>query len=235
MKQVTVFTDGSSRGNPGPGGWGAIIASPKNVYELSGHEKNTTNNRMELTAVIESLRFLHEHQQAESTIILHTDSQYVKNGFEKWVYGWQKNGWLTSKKEPVLNQDLWQKIATLKPLFPKLLINHVRGHVGVPANERADELATAAADQGTLELYQGSRAQYPVDLQVTKSSATKTKDNKNRSGQALCYLSFVDDEIRTHRTWADCQAHVTGKSDAKFRRADSIAERDQIISDWEKK
>ncbi len=233
MNKVIVFTDGSSRGNPGRGGWGAVIASPKNVYELTGRADTTTNNRMELQAVIESLEFLQKNNQAQTEIVINSDSQYFKNGFEKWMYGWQSRGWLTSTKQPVLNQDQWEKLLNLKPLFPKLSINHVRGHVGIPGNERADELATLSADDLAPLCYQGSRQNYTVDLSVVSSAGTNsTKSKSKKTGKAMCYLSMVDGVIKEHETWAECQARTDGQSKARYRRADSVAERDEIVRSW---
>lgn len=137
---VLVFTDGACSGNPGPGGWGALIQSPKGEQELSGGELSTTNNRMELEAVIQALRFLIQEgiDQAE----LYTDSQYVKNGITQWVHNWKTNQWKTAAKKPVLNQDLWQ---TLDELNQKLQISFhwLKGHAGHPENERCDALARA--------------------------------------------------------------------------------------------
>ena len=146
------------------------------------------------------------------------------------MYGWQKNGWVTSKKEPVLNQDLWQQLFDIKPVFSSITINHVRGHVGIPGNERADDLATTAADEGVLNLYRGNRNSYPVDL---SSNTISNKKPGAKSGKAFCYLSMVGGVIQEHKTWAECQARVKGKSRPKFRKATSLAERDQIIKSWQ--
>lgn len=236
-KMITVYTDGSSRGNPGPGGWGVIIASPANVFELAGFDSNTTNNRMEMSAVIAALQFLHKNNQHNNLISIFTDSQYVKNGCEKWVYGWQQRNWTTSKKEPVLNQDLWMVIAELLVLFPSLGFVHVPAHVGVPANERVDTIATASADTQSLpNLYKGSRSKYQVSLVHDAKLNSSLKIDKTRAkkstGKANCYLSEVNGEIKEHQNWADCQARVSGKSGVRFRRANSLAEKKQIILDW---
>ena len=231
-KQITVFTDGSSRGNPGPGGWGAIVASDLNVYELAGQENPTTNNRMELSAVIASLEFLRDHNQTGESVTIYSDSQYFKNGFESWMYGWQKKGWVTAKKEPVLNQDLWQKLLDLKPVFTNLDIVHVKGHVGIPGNERADELATLSADDLAPNLYRGRRDKYPINLSNKKDITVSTKKSRKRTGKAYCYLSMVDGQIIEHDDWVGCKKRVSGQKGAKFRRADSQAERDEIVSTW---
>ena len=140
MKQVEIFTDGACKGNPGPGGWGAILRNGGNEKELSGSDPATTNNRMELTAIIRALQAL----KAPCQVQLHTDSRYVIDGITKWIFGWQRNGWKTAAKKPVLNAELWQELlAATKP--HKIDWIWVKGHAGHPENERADVLASNAA------------------------------------------------------------------------------------------
>ena len=141
MKQVEIFTDGACKGNPGPGGWGAILRYKGVEKEISGGERNTTNNRMELTAVISALRLLKE----SCTVTLYTDSQYVCNAINQgWAKKWKANGWMRNKKEPALNPELWEKLLELCDIH-KLEINWVKGHAGHPENERCDRLAVAEA------------------------------------------------------------------------------------------
>ncbi|MEN9719146.1 MAG: ribonuclease [Pseudomonadota bacterium] len=140
MKVVEIFTDGACKGNPGPGGWGVVLRMGHHEKELSGHDGATTNNRMELTAVIRALGALNQPCEVH----LHTDSRYVIDGITKWIFGWQKNGWKNSQKKPVLNADLWQElIAAVRP--HKIEWIWVKGHDGHPENERADKLASDAA------------------------------------------------------------------------------------------
>ena len=140
MKQVEIFTDGACKGNPGPGGWGAVLRMGGHEKELSGHAPATTNNRMELSAVIEALNAL----KSPCEVVLHTDSKYVIDGITKWIFGWQKNGWKNAAKQPVVNIDLWQ--ALLIAARPhKISWQWVKGHSGHPENERADKLASDAA------------------------------------------------------------------------------------------
>ena len=142
---VEIFTDGACKGNPGPGGWGAILRATKKdgkatEKEMSGSETATTNNRMELTAAIRALQALKRPCQVE----LYTDSKYVIDGITKWVFGWQKKGWKTAAKKPVLNEDLWREL--LDAARPHEIGWHwVKGHDGHPENERADQLASDAA------------------------------------------------------------------------------------------
>lgn len=136
---VEIYTDGACSGNPGPGGWGAILRYKGHEKELSGGERETTNNRMEMMAVIESLKAM----KKSSRIRLYTDSQYVKQGVEEWLEGWKAKGWKTAGKKPVKNQDLWVEIDALIQKHD-ISFHWVRGHDGHPENERADALARAA-------------------------------------------------------------------------------------------
>ncbi|GLV29501.1 ribonuclease H [Sphingobium sp. TomTYG75] len=141
LSQVEIFTDGACKGNPGPGGWGAVMRSGATEKEISGGEAQTTNNRMEMTAAIEALNALKRPCQ----VTLYTDSKYVMDGITKWVFGWQKNGWKTADRKPVKNAELWQ--ALLAAAAPhKVSWQWVKGHAGHPENERADQLACAAAE-----------------------------------------------------------------------------------------
>ena len=139
MKTVTLYTDGACSGNPGPGGWGAILEFMGTEKELSGGEKSTTNNRMELTAVIEGLSALKEPCIVE----LYSDSKYVIDGLSKgWAVSWQKNGWKKSDKKPALNPDLWEKLLELTRIH-SLRYHWVKGHADNPKNNRCDALAVA--------------------------------------------------------------------------------------------
>lgn len=138
MKTVEIFTDGACSGNPGPGGWGALLRYNGKVKELSGGEALTTNNRMELTAAIEALKALREPVRVE----LHTDSNYVRDGIMGWIEGWKRNGWRTADKKPVKNAELWQALDEARKRHD-VHWHWVKGHAGHPENERADELARA--------------------------------------------------------------------------------------------
>ncbi|MDM7944880.1 MAG: ribonuclease HI [Oceanibaculum nanhaiense] len=139
---VEIYTDGACSGNPGPGGWGAVLRYGKHEKDLSGAEPATTNNRMEMTAAIMALEAL----TRPSTVELYTDSTYLRDGILKWLPAWKKRGWLTADKKPVKNVDLWQRLeAALVP--HKVTWHWVKGHAGHPENERADKLATEAIKQ----------------------------------------------------------------------------------------
>jgi ribonuclease HI len=139
MKHVEIFTDGACSGNPGPGGWGAILRWNGTEKELSGGDAETTNNRMELMAAISALEAMKEPVSAD----LYTDSSYVRDGIGKWMHGWKKNGWKTADKKPVKNAELWQRLDEANKRH-KVEWHWIKGHAGHPENERADELARVA-------------------------------------------------------------------------------------------
>ena len=141
-KIVEISTDGACLGNPGPGGWGAVLRYGEIEKEISGSEPNSTSNRMELTAAIEALKLL----TRPSTVVLYTDSSYVKNGITQWVAGWQRNGWKTANKKPVKNADLWQELVAAEDRHT-VEWRWVKGHAGDKYNEIADTLATTAAKE----------------------------------------------------------------------------------------
>ena len=146
MEHVEIFTDGACSGNPGPGGWGTILRAKDNEKELSGGEKMTTNNRMEMMAVIAGLEAL----KRPCHVTITTDSQYVMTGMTEWMKGWKAKNWRTAARQPVKNADLWQRMdAASQP--HKLSWQWVRGHDGHPENERADQLAVAARTQIVLQ------------------------------------------------------------------------------------
>jgi ribonuclease HI len=139
MKHVEIFTDGACSGNPGPGGWGAILRHNGVEKELSGGEAETTNNRMELMAAISALKAL----KTPCKVDLYTDSNYVRDGLMKWIHGWKRNGWKTADKKPVKNAELWQALDAER-MRHDVTLHWVKGHAGHPENERADELARLA-------------------------------------------------------------------------------------------
>ena len=138
---LKIWTDGSCLGNPGPGGWGFIATDGKNIAQRCGGEKETTNNKMELTAVIKALTAARRHSEIE----IHTDSQYVKNGMQSWIKNWKKNNWKTADKKPVKNKELWQQLDELASNI-KIHWVWVKGHAGEEFNERVDDLARNAAE-----------------------------------------------------------------------------------------
>ena len=142
IPHIIIYTDGACKGNPGPGGWGAVLRSGSHEKHLHGGEKHTTNNRMEISAVIFALRTLKQR----STVELWTDSQYVQKGVTEWLEGWKKRGWKTASKDPVKNADLWQELDALLPDHD-ISWHWVRGHNGHPGNELADQLANKGVEE----------------------------------------------------------------------------------------
>lgn len=144
MNQVVIYTDGACKGNPGPGGWGVLMQAGPHTKELFGGERETTNNRMELTAVIEALRAL----KRPCDVTLFLDSEYVRKGITEWIHGWKAKGWKTSTKQPVKNAELWQALdALVSGAGHRIEWRWVKGHAGDPGNERADALANLGVDR----------------------------------------------------------------------------------------
>lgn len=139
---IVIYTDGACSGNPGPGGWGALLNYKGNLKEICGGDAETTNNRMELTAAIEAINALKQH----STVELHTDSTYVKDGITKWMVNWKKNGWKTAAKKPVKNKDLWLALDEAISQH-QISWKWVKGHAGDPGNEKADALANKGMEK----------------------------------------------------------------------------------------
>ena len=152
MKRVTIYTDGACAGNPGPGGWAALLVCGERCRELSGYEPATTNNRMELRAALEGLRVL----RVRSEVDLHTDSQYLRNGMTTWLAKWLRNGWRTVNRKPVKNADLWQEL-TAAAQAHVVHWHWLRGHEGHPGNERCDQLANEAIRRGRRTHQPGKR------------------------------------------------------------------------------
>jgi ribonuclease HI len=239
---IAIFTDGSSRGNPGPGGWGAVVVEDsklkiKNldarVVESGGGEKMTTNNRMELTAAVEGLARV--AKDSEATV--YTDSSYVINGITKWIHGWKRNGWQTKTKEDVLNKDLWMRLAD-EVETRKVKWEYVGGHVGILGNERCDHIATAFADGRQVKLYNGLLSEYDlqdileVSIDATKASAKKS-DSAHSRAKAFSYVSSLNGVIETHHSWAECEKRVKGVRGAKFKKAISAVDEQGIIAEFE--
>lgn len=227
-----VFADGACSGNPGPGGWGAIVAlASGDVIELGGSEKQTTNNRMELTAILEALSWLLKiaPEKWGVAVKIHSDSKYVLDGIQKWTYGWKRNGWKTSGTgEDVKNRDLWEKLDDLvDQVKSKNSIQwvHVAGHAGVPGNERVDEIAVAFAQEEDAGLFSGERADYEVDLTVMKTAFSGPKKDPY-------YLSLVNGQIHRDKTWKECESRVRGQRGVKYKKCHSPEEEKEILSSW---
>jgi ribonuclease HI len=237
-QHITVFTDGASKGNPGPGGWGVIIVTPEgHVTELGGGAEATTNNKMELTGAIEALSRL---QGTRGPVSIYTDSTYVIQGIGGWVHGWKRRGWKTAAGTDVLNRELWEQLDALASARGSrtLAWHYVRGHVGIPGNERVDEIADSFAVQKPVALYDGPLSGYPVPIldlpdDTTVPARSKTSPGSSRStGPAYSYLSVVDGKPMRHATWSECEGRVKGRSGARFKKATSAADQEAILRSW---
>ncbi len=241
-EHIIIFTDGSSRGNPGPGGWGSVIVFPgkskqeRRVVELGGREDDTTNNRMEMKAVIEALRYVIERYMNEKSrplLTVYTDSEYLVKGVTEWIGLWEKRGWRKRDGDPVKNEDLWKE---LKALMGNMSISwkHVSGHTGVVGNERADEIACAFADGKDPGLKDVSFEEYGKNIFSLEQTLTKKeiKAGSRSSAKAYSYVSSVEGEVRSHKSWDDCKKRVEGISGARFKKVYSPDEERELIRDW---
>lgn len=235
---IVVFADGACSGNPGPGGWGAVIVVPEagRVRELGGGERSTTNNRMELRAAIEALRALRD---TAGEVHVYTDSTYVIRGITQWIWAWRKKGWKTAEGKDVTNQDLWERLfaeVVGRRERGRLEWFYVRGHSGVPGNERVDELAVGFATGRRPDLYSGPLLRYDVPVLDLPEAGELPERSDAKRGQQKdpphSYLSLVNGICRRHRTWADCEREVKGRSGAKFKRAATAADEARILADW---
>ncbi|MFA6077925.1 MAG: ribonuclease HI [Candidatus Paceibacterota bacterium] len=240
---LIIFADGSSLGNPGPGGWGAVVVyeNSSKVVELGGGDKHTTNNRMELTGAIEALNFSNTIKDDDQKLILHTDSSYVINGITKWIHNWEKKNWIGTNKKEILNKDLWVKLSKIVK-GKKIEWKHVKGHVGIAGNERADFLATMCAKEQSWKkekFFTGPISKYPYDILNTKVSVTKSvsrektkSKKKSSSAKAYSYLSLVNGKLMRHATWAECEKRVKGVPKTKFKKAFSKEDEISIAKEW---
>ncbi len=231
-KKITIFTDGAAKGNPGRGGFGAVISSNDVVVELGGFKLHTTNNEMELKAVVEALKVVVDKKQL---VVIYTDSKYVVEGAKGWVFGWVRNGWKTKAESDVLNKELWQELLLL---LGKVEIewHKVPGHVGIIGNERADAIASGFAENGTMSLYNGSRSAYELNISDTsydEGKAQERSDARKRQAQkAYSYISQVDGVIQIHKTWTECEARVKGQKGTKFKKSLDATNEKEIIKEF---
>jgi ribonuclease HI len=232
QQHTVVFTDGASKGNPGPGGWGVIVATPDgHVRELGGGTPSTTNNRMELTGAIQALTHL---RHVDGPVSIYTDSTYVIQGIREWIHAWKRRDWKTATGTDVLNRDLWEELSGLTASRGSLEWHYVRGHAGTPGNERVDVIADSFAVRQPVSLYDGPAAGYRIALRdVPRDSAVPARSSRAaRSATPFSYLSVVDGLLRRHATWAECEQRVKGQPGARFKKAMSETEQDEIIRAW---
>lgn len=216
---ITIFTDGAAKGNPGRGGYGVVISYADRVIECGGHKARTTNNEMELMAVVEALKVV---VNDGVPVAIYTDSKYVVEGATGWIFGWQKNGWKTKADTDVINKALWQELI---PLLQKVTVDwhKVPGHVGIAGNERVDTIASTFAEKGTYELYTGPKRNYGFNIEDTSYDEAKAQERsaaRKRSAQkAYSYISAVDGVVQIHQTWAECEKRIKGKKGVRFKKS----------------
>lgn len=254
MNKVEIYTDGSSRGNPGPGGWAFVAIYPNStgeirIDEVGGREIETTNNRMELQAVIEGIRFFDNYYPEHSIVeyMIHLDSAYVLNGATKWLSGWQAKNWKTADRGEVKNVDLWQKMAVIIN-GKKITWDLLPGHQGIYGNERCDVIATNFADSNKIDLYSGPIAGYDGAEEIinfnsndpeaghkskTKSRRKVKSKTKKNNAIAYSYVSKVDGVIKIHETWEECKERVHRVKKAIYKKSISKDDEDSIIADFQ--
>jgi ribonuclease HI len=252
LKSIIVFTDGACSGNPGPGGWGAVIAFPEGyIKELGGAADATTNNEMEMLALDKAFSYLNHHDKDRSLHLtngrhqnmgtdLHifSDSTYVIRGLTQWVWGWKNKGWKTAQGEDVKNKDLWQKLMRNLDIMKKtrkVFFHYSRGHVGTPGNERCDEIAVGMSQKKWVSLYEGDLLNYSISIYdlPTDTELPPMKDfGAEKKKEVFCYLSLVDGKAMKHATWSECEARVKGRSGAKFKKCSSEQEMQDLLSTW---
>ena len=253
---IIIYTDGSSLGNPGPGGYGCVIVFQEKglVVELGAHARATTNNKMELTAIVTALDYLKQHRVSpDSHIVIHTDSSYAINGITKWVFGWLKNNWVTVAKSPVLNSEIWKQLVPLKNNFKNVIFEHVKGHSGIWGNERCDMIATSFAANMSIDLFHGKLSEYDdrilskqqqptssakkqgsISVSSTPKSSSSEKGKYGKgSGKAYSYVAQVNGKVYTFEDWDSCKAAVYGRS-AKYKKVFSAQEERELKREWGK-
>lgn len=243
-----IYTDGACSGNPGPGGFGAIISDFHKVIELGQAFPSTTNNRMELTAVIHALRSLQNFPTKsvassllyDKKIILYTDSVYVIRGSTQWLFGWKKRGWVNAEGQPVTNRDLWEELDTelyqvKSKLQAQIEWRFIRGHKGIAGNERCDEIGVAFSKGTRISLFSGPAENYHFDIQqLPQAEALPEMKAKATAGEAkkTWYLALVNGKAQRFETWKECEAVVKGRSGVKFKKVTSEQEESELLKNW---
>jgi ribonuclease HI len=218
-----IVTDGACSGNPGPGGYGLILRSPADrVTEAGGAEVHTTNNRMELLALIDGLERVEKEIEDGGRIHFVTDSSYVLNGTLKFLPAWRKRDFVTTEGKPVANREMWERMARILDLLRERAVvirsTLVPGHAAIEINERADVIAVTFRDRRSLGLFSGNIKDYPVSFSLRPFGAL--------------YLSFVDGQLMRHATWDACQKATHGKKGAKFKKVASKNEELETLRSW---
>lgn len=250
---IVIFADGACSGNPGPGGWASVIALPDGrVAEIGDSDSRTTNNRMELTAAIKGLKAV---VRVEGPVHFYTDSVYVIRGITAWIHGWRRNGWKTATGDEVINSDLWQELFELalrrgenrasgapasRTRDPQggILWHYVRGHAGIPGNERCDRLAVAFSKGENPALFRGAFEDYKIPLLRGIPEDTSVPERKSENGVPgrpkfrAFYLSLIHERLERHATWDDCKRRVEGQAGARYKKISSPEEEAETLRKW---
>ena len=232
---LLIFTDGACSGNPGPGGFGAIIAYPSgHIRELGQRSKSTTtNNRMEMTAVIQALKFI---KKAPEAVWILTDSAYIIRGITQWIFGWKKRDWKTVEGTDVVNKDLWQQLdqeVSLRKKINTVEWKYVPAHIGIPGNERCDEIAVALTNRKNPHLYSGPLLNYPVAIHdLPEDMSLPPMKSRKKKPRAYSYLNYTNGRLQRYSTWRECEAAVKGRPRAKFKKSLSQQHEKEIIESW---
>ena len=239
---LVIYTDGACSGNPGPGGWGTIVLLPNDmVIELGAGEFSTTNNQMELTAVIEGLICINQNIKTNyvDKVFIFTDSVYVIRGITQWIFGWMRSGWKNKEGQDIANQDHWQRlhkiVSELKTKKITLDWNYIRGHQGDKGNERCDQIAVAFSKKYSIELFEGRLKSYFFDLRQFPNSEplpemkSKVAPDPNKKSW---YIVVNGTQKLTFTTWSQCEAAVKGRSGVKFKKVSSEEEEKKILEQW---
>lgn len=228
MNKTIIFSDGSSRGNPGKGGFGAIIFEGDFIKEIGGREDKTTNNRMEIKGAVEALKICKGND-----VVLYTDSSYLVNAMTAWIFSWQRNDWKkkvgeNGDREDVLNKDLFLELLEVS-LNKKIEWKKIPGHSGIPANERCDEIATNFADEKEIKLFNGKKEDYRISLDLDGDLL----QNKNRAKtKGYSYVSLIKGKIYIDKTWDECKERVNGVKGAKYKKSVSEDDEKKIVEDF---
>ncbi len=217
---LLIYADGGCIGNPGPGGWGAVLVRGAHYLEMGGSEAQTTNNRMEMRAALEGLR----RACAGERVHVVTDSRYLHDGMSKWLAGWKRRQWRRADGQPVLNRDLWEALDRVCTAHrAPVTWEHVRGHAGHALNERCDAIANGFARGSPPPLREGDGSWIP---------GLREADVPAPDVAFPAYLSLVEGELRLHLDWPDCDAWVRGAKGARYKKVRSGAELQAILSGW---
>lgn len=232
MEKIIIFTDGAAKGNPGPGGYGAVLLLGESILELGEGKSVTTNNEMELKAVVEALKNVPD---GAKNVEIYTDSKYVVEGAKGWIFGWMKNGWKTKVGGDVSHKEIWQELVELLKKV-KVEWHKVPGHVGIIGNERADKIASDLGEGKSVTLYKGKRNGYEYEIENVEYDKEKELERsaarKRQAQKAYSYISKVDGVVETHKTWKECEDRVKGKKGVRFKKSISAKEEKEIIKDF---